>query len=94
VSESANIQWEQKTGVSWLGHSQTRWFSMYNVVEFFFKYFGDMPSVLTELVNKNISPASAGKLFILFQDDKAKHYARIELSTYVEGLYALRNFCY
>jgi hypothetical protein len=49
---------------------------MYDVVERLFKCFGDTPGGLTELVNKNVSPASAGKLSILFEDNKTKCYAQ------------------
>jgi hypothetical protein len=94
TSDNAKVLWERTTKVAWLLHSNTRWFSKYDVVERFFKYFGDVTVMLEKMVRDNISPASSGKLLNLLEDDGTKWHARIELSAYVECLFYLRNFCY
>ena len=94
TSDNAKILWESTTSVAWLLHSNTCWFSKYDVVERFFKYFGDVTVLLEKMVRNNISPASSGKLLNLLEDDGTKWHAQIELSAYVECLFYLRNFCY
>lgn len=94
LSDKAKILWFRTTQCAWLLHSSTRWFSKYDVVERFFKYFGDVQALLERMVEDNISPASSGKLLKLFDDNSTKWHAQIELSAYVECLFFLRNFCY
>ena len=96
ISDNAKILWELRTQCAWLLLSTTRWFSKYDVVERFLKYFGDVQSLLERMVQNNILPASAGRWLNLLENDSSKWHARIELSAYVECLmlFFLRNFCY
>ena len=82
------------TGCSWPTHSETRWFSLYEVLEKISELFPDLLTVMTRVATKKISPANSSKLLNLLLDPLSGRKLKILLSAYVEGLKPLRDLCY
>lgn len=82
------------TGASWPTYSETRWFSLYEVLEKISDLFPDLLTVMTRVATKKISPANSSKLLNLLLDPLLGRKLKIVLAAYVEGLKPLRNLCY
>ncbi len=94
TSQQARDEWTRHTGTAWPTHSETRWFSKYDVLEKLSALFPDLLTVVTSVAAKGISPANSTKLLNLLLDPLKSRKLAIELSAYVEVLYPLRNLCY
>jgi plastocyanin len=94
TSQQARDEWENVVGMTWPTHSETRWFSKYDVFEKLSQVFPDLLTVMTNVVRKGISPANSTKLLNLLLDPLKSKKLAIELSAYVEVLFPLRNLCY
>lgn len=58
-SPEAKAIWADTTGKSWLDHSDTRWYSKYDVFELVSNFFGDLLSVVEKIVAKGIAGANS-----------------------------------
>jgi len=93
-STQAQDEWFNVTGTKWPTYSETRWFSKYDVMEKLAKYFPDLLTVITGIAKKKVSPANSSKLLNLLLDPLKSRKLKIQLSSYVETLFPLRNLCY
>ena len=93
-STQAQNDWEEVTGTAWPTYSETRWFSMYDVLEKLSKLFPDLLTVITRVAAKKVSPANSAKLLALLLDPLLSRKLKIQLASYVEVLFPLRNLCY
>jgi len=93
-STQAQDEWKDVTGFAWPTYSETRWFSLYEVLEKISDLFPDLLTVMTRVARKKISPANSAKLLNLLLDPLLGRKLKIVLAAYVEGLYPLRNLCY
>ena len=93
-STAAQDEWRDVTGFSWPTYSETRWFSLYEVLEKISDLFPDLLTVMTRVATKKISPANSSKLLNLLLDPLLGRKLKIVLAAYVEGLNPLRNLCY
>ena len=93
-SQGAQDTFFEVTGMEWPTHSETRWFSKYDVLEKLSKLFPDILTIMTKVVAKKLSKANAHALLNLLLDPAKKIQLEIELAAYVDGLHELRNLCY
>ena len=63
-------------------------------MENIFKLFPDLLTVITRVALKGVSPANSSKLLNLLLDPLMSWKLKIQLSSYVEALFPLRNLCY
>ena len=59
-----------------------------------FEYFPDLLTVMTNVANKGFSSKNSAKLLKMLLDETQVWYLKIELASYVEALFDLRNLCY
>lgn len=95
-SDRAQQIWEQITTKTWQTYSETRWYSMLEVLEWIYEKLisGAMKMVITQLVKEKISKLSAAKLLVMLTDPATMWLVKIQMSAMVEGLRQLRNLCY
>lgn len=90
----AKEEWRKVTGVPFPTHSNIRWYSKYDTLETISQYFPDMLTVMTNIANKGLSSKNTPKLLKMLLDETQVWYLKIELASYVEALFDLRNLCY
>ena len=93
-SDNARDEWFKVTDTQFPTHSNIRWYSKYDVFEKIFEYFPDLLTVMTNVANKGFSSKNSAKLLKMLLDETQAWYLKIELASYVETLFDLRNLCY
>lgn len=93
-SQAAQNIWLETTGMAWPTYSETRWFSKYDVLQKISTAWGDMLTVMRQVVEDKIAPANSSKLLAILLDKPRSLMLQIELAAYVEGLQELRDLCY
>ena len=85
-SYNAKLLWKEKTGQSMRSHSDTRWWSKWEILKQVSDYFGDVVPFLHE--NENLSPATRQHLLGIIDNPQDLQDLRLELGVIVDaGVY-------
>ena len=82
-SFNARLLWKEKTGQAMRTHSDTRWWSNWEILQQAFCYFGDIEPFLRE--NEEMSPAMRRHLLEIFDDHQDAQDLRLELAAVVDA---------
>ena len=82
-SLNAKLLWRERTGQSMKSHSNTPWWSKWEVLRQVSDYFGDMLPLLEE--NVNPSPASRQNLLDIFENPQDLQDLCLELAANVDA---------
>jgi len=82
-SFNAKLLWRERTGQSMKSHSNTRWWSKWEVLKQVADYFGDVLPFLEE--NVNLSPATRQHLLDIFENPQDLQDLRLELAAIVDA---------
>ena len=81
-SYNAKLLWKQKTGKSMSSHSNTRWWSKWEMLKQVSDYFGDVAPFLQE--NDNLSPQTRRHLLDIFESPQELQLLKLELAVLVD----------
>lgn len=84
-SPAARLAWKTRTGVSPKSHSNTRWWSLYEVLAQVLRYFGDVEPFLT---NCEWSPAARRHCLAILHNETAENSAdlfQVELAVTIDA---------
>ena len=93
-SERGQEIWLEVTGKSWPTHSDTRWWSMFEVLEVLMTLMPDLHTVVGMMVKEKVSDKSACSLNVMLQAGPRLRMIELELACTVETGTILRNFTY
>ena len=79
----SKLAWKDQANVSIKTHSNTRWWSRFEVTKQVFDLFGDVEMFLRQ--NTDLSPATRSKLLTFFDDPNKKAHLQLELATLVDS---------
>ena len=82
-SFNARLLWKEKTGQAMRTHSDTRWWSKWDILQQALYYFGDIEPFLRE--NEELSPAVRRHLLEIFDDHQDFQDLRLELAAVVDA---------
>lgn len=82
-SYNARLLWREKTGQSIRTHSETRWWSKWEVLKQVFDLFGDVEPFLRE--NEEICPANRQHLLEIFDNPQSYQNLRLELAALIDA---------
>ena len=81
-SPRARLRWREQTGKAIKTHSETRWWSKWEVLNQLCEYFGDLQRFLDE--NEDVSPKTMDHLRVILADpDRSKHL-ELELAALID----------
>lgn len=81
-SYNAKLLWKERTGKSICSHSNTRWWSKWELLKQVSDYFGDVAPFLQE--NENLSPLICQHLLEIINDPQDLQDLRLELGVMVD----------
>ncbi|KAK3721851.1 hypothetical protein QZH41_002279 [Actinostola sp. cb2023] len=82
LSPAARLAWKTKTGTSMKLKSDTRWWSLFEVLDLVSKYYGDVEPFLRE---NDLSPMCRAKLLEIFDDPEATRDLEMELAAMIDA---------
>ena len=83
-SYNAELLWKERTGKSTSSHSNTRWWSKWELLKQVSDYFGDVAPFLQENELENLSPLIRTYLLEIINDPQDLQYLRLELCVMVD----------
>ena len=92
-SHTARLLWKEITGISMKSHSETRWWSKWEILNQVADFFGDVEPFLRE--NENICPANRQHLLDIIDNPQDLQDLRLELAAIVDaGVYFVKATYY
>ena len=82
-SPAVRLAWKDRTGKAMRSHSNTRWWSRFEIMKQVFEYYGDVEPFLRE--NDHLAPATRGHLLELFNNQNDAADLKLELAALIDG---------